>query len=55
LSGDGLSGEEAAGAEYAKAIVSAADRIVDNAGDRNALSRTNGITAFLRCESIGRI
>jgi hypothetical protein len=55
LSGDGLSGEEAAGAEYAKASVSAADRTVDNAVDRNALARTNGITAFLCCESIDRI
>ena len=35
------------------ASVKAADRTVDNADDRNALARTSGLTAFLRCESIG--
>jgi hypothetical protein len=44
--------EEAAGAEYPKASVSAPDRTADNAVDRNAFVRTNGATAFLRCESI---
>jgi hypothetical protein len=43
-----FSSEAAASAEHAKASVRAADIRVDKPVDRNALVRTDGVTAFLR-------
>jgi hypothetical protein len=50
----GFSVELAASAENPSASVNAVDKTVDNAVDRNAFVRTNGVTAFLRCESIAQ-
>ena len=51
---DGAAGSEEA-KEMDKPSVRSATRTPDSVPNRNILARTKAVTAFLRCESIGRI